>query len=107
MPGMDIFNDNAFSLTSLSGYVQKMDYKPQLLGSLGIFEADQVRTRNVFIDRTDENLTLIPATADGAPPADLDSSDRDVVALKTQRLPKKCWPWDLPRCGIWAALMKA
>lgn len=89
MPGMDIFNDNAFSLTSLSGYVQKMDYKPQLLGSLGIFEPDQVRTRNVFIDRSDENLTLIPASEDGAPPAVLGKSNRDAVPAKTTRLAKE------------------
>ena len=38
MASMDIFNSSAFSMTSLTGAVEKIAYKPQLLGQLGIFE---------------------------------------------------------------------
>ena len=68
MATMDIFNNSAFSTTSLSGFVQKMPYVPQLLGSLNLFQPTPVRTRNIFVDRTTGGLTLIPASADGAPP---------------------------------------
>jgi hypothetical protein len=86
---MDIFNSSAFSTTSLSGMVEKMDYQPSLLGSLGIFEPTPVRTRNIFVDRIDGGLTLIPTSADGAPPDVLDGEDRDAVSLKTTRLAKR------------------
>lgn len=89
MATMDIFNNSAFSTTSLSGFVQKMPYVPQLLGSLGIFTPNPVRTRNVFVDRTEGGLTLIPTSADGAPPEVLDGDDRDAVPLKTTRLTKR------------------
>lgn len=89
MATMDIFNNSAFSVTSLSGMVEKMDYKPQLLGSLGVFTPEPVRTRNIFVDRIDGGLTLIPTSADGAPPDVLDGEDRDAVSLKTTRLAKR------------------
>lgn len=89
MATMDIFNGSAFSTTSLSGMVEKMDYVPGLLGSLGIFEPTPVRTRNIFVDRIDGGLTLIPTSADGAPPEVLDGETRDAVSLKTTRLTKR------------------
>ena len=88
MATMNVFDDQAFNLTSLSGYVQKIDYTPQLLGELGIFEPMPVRTRDVFVDRSDESLALIPASADGAPPEAQDKRGRDVVPVQTTRLAK-------------------
>jgi len=88
MATMDIFNNSAFSTTSLSGFVQKMPYVPQLLGSLNLFTPKPVRTRNVFVDRTEGGITLIPTSAAGAPPETLNSTTRDAVALKTTRLAK-------------------
>ncbi|MBF9050645.1 major capsid protein [Roseobacter sp. HKCCD9010] len=89
MATMDIFNNSAFSATSLSGMVEKMDYVPQLLGSLNLFEPEPVRTRNVFVDRIEGGLTLIPTSADGAPPDVLGGEDRDAVSLRTTRLAKR------------------
>jgi len=89
MATMNVFDDQVFSLTSLSGYVEKMPYTPQLLGELGIFEPMPVRTRNVFVDRSDDSLALIPASADGAPPDVLDKRDRDAISLRTTRLTKR------------------
>jgi len=89
MISMNIFKNSAFSAVAMSGYVQKMDTVPQLLGSLGIFDPMPVRTRDIFVDRTEGNITLIPTSPDGAPPEALNKTGRDVVALKTTRLAKK------------------
>jgi len=86
MASMDIFNSSAFSMTSLTGAVEKIDYKPQLLGQLGIFEPMPVRTRTVFVDRRDGKLTLIPSSPVGAPPKELVVDPRNAVPLKTTRL---------------------
>lgn len=88
MVAMDIFNSSAFSMTSLTGAVDKIDYKPQLLGSLGVFEDMPVRTRNLFVDRREHTLALIPASPTGAPPEELQGDDRDAVSLRTTRLAK-------------------
>ena len=89
MATMDVFKNSAFSTISLSGMVEKMDYVPQMLGSLNLFDPEPVRTRSVFVDRIDGGLTLIPTSADGDPPETLDGEDRDAVSLKTQRLAKR------------------
>lgn len=86
MASMDIFNSSAFSMTSLSGAVRKVGYKPQLLGSLGIFEPMPVRTRTVFVDRQEQTLRLIPSSPVGAPPKELVVDPRNAVPLKTTRL---------------------
>lgn len=88
MASMDVFNTSAFSMTSLTGTVEKMDYRPQLLGQLGIFEPMPVRTRAVFVERRHDTLALIPDSPVGAPPAELENSKRDAVPLKTTRLAK-------------------
>jgi hypothetical protein len=88
MATMDIFNSSAFSTTSLSGFVQKMPYVPQLLGSLNLFQPNPVRTRNIFVDRTTGGLTMIPASADGAPPTPQATEGRDAIPLRTTRLAK-------------------
>ncbi len=89
MPSMDIFNNSAFSTTSLTGVVSRMDYKPSLLGQLGLFDPMPVRTRNVFVDREDGTLKLIPTSADGAPPEEATQDGRDAVSLRTTRLTKR------------------
>lgn len=89
MATMDVFNNSAFSTTSLSGMVEKLDFKPGLLGSLNLFEVMPVRTRNIFVDRIDGGLSLIPTSADGAAPDVLERDNRDAVSLKTTRLAKR------------------
>lgn len=86
MASMDIFNSSAFLMTSLTGAVNKVGYKPQLLGSLNIFEPMPVRTRTVFVDRREGKLTLIPSSPVGAPPKELVVDPRNAVPLKTTRL---------------------
>lgn len=86
MASMDIFTNSAFSMTSLSGAIKKVGYKPQLLGSLGIFEPMPVRTRAIFVERTEGKLRLIPSSPIGAPPKELVTDPRNAVPLKTTRL---------------------
>lgn len=88
MAGMDIFNSSAFSMTSLTGAVDKMDYVPQLLGQLGLFDSMAVTTRDIWVDRRGSTLALIPSSPVGAPPAELVRDQRDAVPLKTTRLAK-------------------
>jgi hypothetical protein len=88
MPSMNVFRNSAFSMTSLTGQVEKIDYLPQLLGSLGLFEPMPVSTREIWVDRRDGALTLIPTSALGAPPEELARDPRDMVPLRTTRLAK-------------------
>lgn len=89
MASMNIFLNSAFSTMSLTGMIQRAPYVPSLLGSLNLFEPMPVRTRNVFVERSDYGLKLIPSSADGAPPDLLDPGERDLVPMRTTRLAKR------------------
>jgi hypothetical protein len=86
MLSMDVFNDNAFSMASLTAAVDTIDYVPGLLGSLGIFEANPVYTRTVAIEKRGTELVLIPTSPLGSPPRETDRSQRDIRDFRTVRL---------------------
>lgn len=87
MPGMDVFKGDPFSLISLSGVVREIDYRPSLLGELGIFEPMPIRTREVLIDREDSVLKLIPVSPLGTPPNSHRGRDRrSATTFSTTRL---------------------
>ena len=88
MATLDAFNSDLFSLTSLSSKVEKLDYVPGLIGSLGIFEPVPVRTRTVWVDRRVGEVNLIQTSANGAPPDELIRDNRSAVPLQAVRLAK-------------------
>lgn len=89
MATLDVFRSSAFSTMNLSGMVEKVDYRPGLIGSLGLFENVPVRSRNVFVDRREGNMTLLRNLAAGEAPESLNADSRDAIALRTLRLAKE------------------
>ncbi len=67
----DIFNQNAWGAIEFQEeVVERVDYQPQLLGSLNIFEPMYSRSRTIAVASRDQTLTLIPTSANGEPPAE-------------------------------------
>lgn len=64
---MDVFRGDAFTAMSLSAAVDKQPFVPSLLGSLGIFEPLPIRTTALAVEERAGTLSLIPASARGAP----------------------------------------
>lgn len=83
---MDAFNDKAFSMVSLTAAVDKMDYVPSLLGSLGIFEPVPVFTRTIAVERRAQGLALVPTSPLGAPPRETNRDGRTIQNFSTTRL---------------------
>lgn len=67
MAGMDVFKADAFSMMSMLAAIEEVDYQPQLLGSLGIFEDAPQRTRVVTVESRANELALIQTSEIGAP----------------------------------------
>lgn len=68
MATLDIFNDDAFSLTSLTAAIQNVPYQPGRLEQLGLFgDAEGVISTTVMIEQYDNVLSLIPVSQRGAP----------------------------------------
>ncbi|MCA0027342.1 MULTISPECIES: major capsid protein [unclassified Mesorhizobium] len=86
MLSMDAFNDRAFSMVSLTAAINNIDYVPNLLGSLGIFEDTPVYTRTIAVEKKGQTLSLIPTSPLGAAPRETDRDGRDIRDLRTVRL---------------------
>ncbi len=66
---MDIFNNDAFGLSSMTAAVEKMPFVPSFLGSLGIFGAGEgVSTDTVTVERKDMILSPIKTSLRGTEP---------------------------------------
>lgn len=64
---LDIFKNDAFSVTSLQRVVDKTPYVPNALGSMRIFDPKPILTEEVLLYEKDGGFALIPATERGAP----------------------------------------
>lgn len=62
---MDIFNQDAFSLRSMTAYINKAPRLHTYLGDLGIFSEGGVSTLNVTIEEKQGSLSLIPNSQRG------------------------------------------
>lgn len=67
MPSLDIFNSDAFSLTSLTDAINKRPYQPGRLGQLGIFQARGITTTTLYVEEKSGVLSLVQTTPRGAP----------------------------------------
>lgn len=82
---LDIFNDDAFSVTTMLAPVNKMPSKPGFLGSLGIFESESVATETVGVGMQNGRLTIIQTSQRGAP---IEMAEDDVKNVRPFRIPR-------------------
>lgn len=93
MATMDVFKADAFSMFELSSTVEKMDYNPQMLGSMNLFEPKPVRTKNVWVDRKTDTLNLIGFSERGSAPQQNERYTRDMLGLTIPRLAVQDTVW--------------
>lgn len=62
---LDVFNEDAFSMTSLTDAMQTLPHAPSRLGQLGLFSDKPVSTITVAIEEKDGQLSLLPTKARG------------------------------------------
>lgn len=67
MATMDIFSQDAFSIIEMSAAIEKAPYQPMLLGKLGIFSPNPIRTRAVMVEEREGTLSVIQTSQVGAP----------------------------------------
>ncbi|WP_062111126.1 major capsid protein [Aureimonas sp. AU40] len=85
----DVFNQNAWGVVELQEeVVERTEFRPNLLGSLGLFEPIYSRSRTIAIASRKGTLSLIPTSEMGAPPEELIPEGSDVRPFNTSRLAK-------------------
>lgn len=86
---VDIFNQNGWGAIEFQQQiVERVDFKPQLLGQLSIFDPIYSRSRSIGVASRDKTLALIPTSADGAPPEELNVQGADLRMFRSVRLAK-------------------
>jgi Phage major capsid protein E len=88
MAHMDIFNDDAFSLVSMTAAVEKMPTVPTFLGSLGIFESEGVETNIASIEQVGQTLQLIKTSQRGTAPGMGTTDKRSMRNFNIPRIAK-------------------
>ncbi|RWO91008.1 MAG: major capsid protein [Mesorhizobium sp.] len=73
---LDIFNDDAFSVVSLTDAINKLKFVPGRIEQLGLFAASGVPTTTVVIEEKDGILTLVAPTPRGGPGSTITKTGR-------------------------------
>lgn len=81
MPTMDIFNDDAFSVVSLTEAINDISFKPGRLGQMGIFAEKRISTTTAMIERQGDLLRVIGPTPRGGPGNTLPKQGRSLVSM--------------------------
>jgi hypothetical protein len=99
----DIFTQNAWTAIEFhEEVVEKVDFKPQLLGSLNLFEPIYSRSRTIAIASKEGTLSLIPTSEMGAPPEELIPKGSKLRKFDAVRLAKGSTIYAIEMAGVLA-----
>lgn len=84
----DIFENSAFSLSSLTESLVHADHKPTLLGDLKVFQQKSIATTTIQVEEKDGALSLIEFSQRGAPIGDKGDAKRKMRNFNTYRIAK-------------------
>ncbi|MBR8393494.1 major capsid protein [Burkholderia cenocepacia] len=89
MADIALFQDDAFSLSSLSAAINEQPYVPGRIGTLGLFEEDGITTTTIQIERDGDTLSLVAAGERGSPASVVVGSKRQMIPFNTVHLPQR------------------
>lgn len=78
---LDIFNNDAFSVTNLTDAINDITFVPGRIGQMGLFDAESVDTTTIAIEKKGDLLVLVPPTPRGGPGTTIDKEKRDLRPL--------------------------
>ena len=87
MEVLDIFSGDAFSMASLTDTISHVDYKPDFLGSIGLFRPEGIPTRTVIVEEDYGTLKLVPNAPYGGTPAPRSNDKRKARSFIVPHLP--------------------
>ena len=89
MPAMDIFNNDAFSVASLTKAINEQPHTPGRIGELGLFSEEGITTTSVQIEKVGESLSLVPAGERGSPANPVGGDKRTLLSFNAIHLPQR------------------
>jgi len=67
----NVFTGDAFSAVTLTSKVNNVPYTPQLLGAMGLYAVDGVRTTDIAVAERNGTLEVVQTSERGAPPKEI------------------------------------
>lgn len=88
MATLDIFNNDAFSVSALIDTIVDIPRVPTILGDLNLFNERGINGPTFMIERTGATLSLVPTSPRGAPGQPTKTTNRKLLPLATVHLQK-------------------
>lgn len=88
MASLDIFNNDAFSVQSLTKAMNDMPHQPTRLGELGLFSEEGITTTTVSIEKVGATLSLVPTGERGTTLRPGSKDKRSLIPFKAVHLPQ-------------------
>lgn len=79
---LDIFNNDAFSVASMTAKVNKIPFVPGQVGASGIFDEQGVTTKLIAIEEQNGQLALVAPSPRGGPGETTDNDKRKIRAFE-------------------------
>ena len=89
MPTLDIFSNDAFSVSQLSATIVDIPRVPTVLGDAGLFAESGISTTSTMIERTGSTLRLVPAVARGGVGQAVLRDPRAMITVSASHLPQQ------------------
>ncbi len=89
MADIEIFNDDAFSVSSLTAAINEQEYLPGRISSLGLFQEEGITTLTVQIEKDGDTLALVPAGERGTSGLVVGGTKRNLIPFNTVHLPQR------------------
>jgi hypothetical protein len=89
MADIAIFEDDAFSVSSLTAAINDQEYLPGRISSLGLFREEGISTITVQIEKDGDTLALVPAGERGASGLVVGATKRQLIPFNTVHLPER------------------
>ena len=86
---MDIFNNDAFSVLSLTRAIENVPHQPQRLSQLGVFTEEGITTTSVSLESIGSTISLVPAGQRGAPGRPMTNDKRTLRSMNVIHLPQR------------------
>lgn len=86
---LDVFNDDAFSVVSLTAAINERPHQPGRLGQLGYFDEQGITTTTLSIEMESDSLSLVPARPRGANGDEIGGTKRKMLPINTVHLPQR------------------
>ena len=89
MASLDIFNDDAFSVTQLTKAMNDTPHIPGRIGELGLFSEEGINTTTFMIEKQGTTLSLVPTAPRGSNGDPVVGDKRQLIPFSTVHLPQR------------------